>query len=188
MCQQFNKRFRKIFETQSWKSYFDEFKRFYTTSPDLGECSDEAFMYRLNAGIPDSQKELRGMYVDKRLINYIAIWASPVYAIRVGIIMDSINERVHEKLVENNLVDTPENAKPIFNSMVQSIVPNCSSFEDNFCYGVRDNAARLDSYERDDLNCVINEYQSMKKQLNELEKKVNEWGPFVKLYHPDFTK
>ena len=93
MCEQFNKRFRKLNDNQSWRAYFDEFKRVYTNSPNSGGCSDEEFMYRLHAGIPDSQKYLRGFYVDRRLINYIAIWASPAYAIRVGVIMDSINAK-----------------------------------------------------------------------------------------------
>lgn len=187
MCQQFNKRFRKIFENHAFQQYLKVFKEIYCACPISGGQEIEP-IFQLNKGIPTKYNELRGSYVDKRLINYIAIWASPEYAVYVGVIMDTINERVHEKLVENNLVDTPENAKPIFNNIVKSIAPNITSFEENFCYGVRDRVDRLDAYEREDLNCVINEYQSMKKQLTEIEKKVDEWGGFVKLYHPDFTK
>jgi len=36
---------------------------------------------------------LRGTYVHPKLVNYVAIWASPKYAARVSEIMDSINER-----------------------------------------------------------------------------------------------
>ena len=189
MCQQFNKRFRKIKENQSFRQYFDEFKRIYTTRPKKDRCSDEEFMYRLNAGIPDAQKDLRGMYVDKRLINYITIWASPTYAIRVSLIMDSIDAKVHDVLNEKQLDDTVENATPIIKNIVKSIAPSINtSFEVNFCYGVRDRVDRLDSYERDELNKVINEYQSIKERLNAVEKKVDEWGSFVKIYHPEFEK
>ena len=47
----------------------------------------------------------RGTYVHPKLINYIAIWASPKYAIYVGKIMDQINDKVHEKLDEQDKED-----------------------------------------------------------------------------------
>ncbi len=152
-------------------------------------CSDDEFIYKLNAGIPDSKKELRGSYVDKRLINYIAIWASPEYAVYVGLIMDSINDKVHEKLDENKLDDTVENAKPIFNNIVHQIASvDKSSFEEQFCYGCRDSIHKLDSYEQMDLKRDIVEYNSIKERLNVVEKKIDEWGVFVKQYYPDFMK
>jgi hypothetical protein len=38
--------------------------------------------------------EHRGYYDHPKLINYIAIWASPKYASTVSEIMDVINERI----------------------------------------------------------------------------------------------
>ena len=189
MCQQFNKRFRKIKENQSFRQYLEEFKQVYTNRHKKDGCSDDEFMYRLNAGIPDSQKELRGMYIDKRMVNYIAIWVSPIYAVNVGIIMDSINDKLHEALKDEQLDDTVENTKPIFNSIVSTIAPSINtSFEDIYCYGVRDRVDRLDQNEREELNRVINEYQSIKERLDCIEKKIDEWGSFVQLYHPEFRK
>jgi cell division protein FtsB len=43
-----------------------------------------------------------GSYVDQRLINYIAFWASPKYAVQVGKIMDQINIQVHLLEVDGN--------------------------------------------------------------------------------------
>ena len=56
--------------------------------------------------------ELKGTYVDPRLINYIAMWVSPKYAIYVGKIMDSINERAKLKNISDN-----ENLNEIINKL-----------------------------------------------------------------------
>ena len=190
MCNQFNKRFRKIFENHSWQQYYSTFKRINTTSPEKGGCSDDEFIYQLNKGIPDSKKELRGSYVDKRLINYIAIWASREYAVYVGLIMDSINEKVHENLNEKQLADTVENAKPIFNNIVNQLAPSNDkpAFEEQFCYGCRDSIKSLDSFEQMDLKRDLDEYQLIKERLSVAEKKINEWGSFIKQYYPEFEK
>jgi hypothetical protein len=49
-------------------------------------------MYELRKGYSNA---IRGTYVHPKLINYIAIWASPGYAVVVGEIMDKINEFSH---------------------------------------------------------------------------------------------
>jgi hypothetical protein len=41
--------------------------------------------------------DFQGWYFDQRLVNYVAIWASPKYAVTVGKIMDAVNERYHLK-------------------------------------------------------------------------------------------
>ena len=38
--------------------------------------------------------EVRGYYIHPKLMNYIAIWASPKYAVYVGEIMDTLNARI----------------------------------------------------------------------------------------------
>ena len=90
MCKQFGKRFAKINENHAWQAYLVAFKAHYYALPEMGE--QENFMYQLNQGFSVKQNNLRGTYVDSRLINYIAIWASPEYAVIVGEIMDTINE------------------------------------------------------------------------------------------------
>ena len=188
MCNQFNKRFRKIFENHSWQQYLTTFKSIYYASPEKGGQENEP-IYQLNKGISTKYNEYRGSYVDKRLINYIAIWASPEYAVYVGMIMDSINDKVHETLHEEQLADTVENAKPIFNNIVNQIAPNDkTAFEEQFCYGCRDSIKSLDSFEQMDLKKDIDEYKSIKERLNVVEKKLDEWGSFIKQYHPEFEK
>jgi hypothetical protein len=46
-------------------------------------------MYSINKGFDNNFK---GYYVHPNLINYIAIWVSPKYAVAVRKIMDKINE------------------------------------------------------------------------------------------------
>ena len=182
MCSQFNKRFRKIFENHAWQEYFKAFSCEYSTRPDKGGWSNDEFMYKINQGIPDKYKFLRGTYVDPRLINYIAIWASPAYAIYVGKIMDSVNDKVHEVLQEQQLPDTVENAKPIFVEVAKQIAPSIQvSTLEQQCWGVRDSSYSLDQYEREDLRQCIDDYKNIKAKLNE-------WGDFVKKYFPEFEK
>jgi hypothetical protein len=40
--------------------------------------------------------EVKGTYVDERLINFVAIWASPAYACLVGRIMREYNPKQKE--------------------------------------------------------------------------------------------
>ncbi|EAX88820.1 hypothetical protein TVAG_300190 [Trichomonas vaginalis G3] len=61
---------------------------------------------------------LKGYYVHRLLVNTVAMWASPKYCIAVGKIMDSIDKKVHEKLDEEELEDTVENAKHLFEEEV----------------------------------------------------------------------
>jgi hypothetical protein len=42
---------------------------------------------------------IRGTFVHPKLVNYIAIWASPEYAVIVGEIMDAVNERYNLKAI-----------------------------------------------------------------------------------------
>ena len=108
MCNQFNRRFRKIYENHAWQEYYEEFKQEYYNKrlgPEMGQVPK----YEIKKGY---LKELRGMYVDPRLINYIAMWACPKYAIYVGKIMDSINERAKLKNISDN-----ENLNEIINKL-----------------------------------------------------------------------
>jgi hypothetical protein len=84
MCKQFGKIFRKIFENKAWKAYYKEFKTQKQPVQNSG-----GFIYVINA---DVTKDLKGSYVDPKLINYIAFWASPKYAVHVGMIMDKIHQ------------------------------------------------------------------------------------------------
>ena len=180
MCNQFNKRFRKIFENHSWQAYYEVFRNEYYGSPGMGDP-----LYLLKKGFA----KVQGTYVDPRLINYICFWASPAYAIYVGKIMDSINDKVHEVLNEKQLQDTPENAKPVFVEVTKQIAPSINQeFLEKQCWGCRDSYKTLDQWEQDDLNRDIKEYKEIKRRLEEVERKVDSWGLFIKQYHPEFEK
>ncbi len=179
MCKQFNRRFAKINENHSWQQYFEAFKAEYYVLPEMGEP-----IYVLKKGYTN---EIRGTYVDPRIVNYIAIWASPTYAIYVGKIMDSINDKVHEVLTSQQLPDTPENANPAFVEVVKQIAPSVDiGLINKKCWGYRERFHELDQWEQDDLRRDVNEYEEMKKRIEELEKKVNKWGSYVKQYCPEF--
>jgi hypothetical protein len=94
MCNQFGKKFRKIFENHSWQSYLNEFKAEYL-SAGIPAFNENRFQYIIYKGY---LKEVSGTYIHPKLINYVAMWASPKYSIKVGKIMDAINENNFEKL------------------------------------------------------------------------------------------
>lgn len=189
MCKQFNKRFAKINENHSWQAYYQAFLNEYYALRKMGGQGKQA-MYLVNKGIPTKYNELRGTYVDPRLINYIAIWASPQYAISVGKIMDEVNNKVHQVLKDNQQDDTPTNANKVFNSLIDDIKPALQSMEieEVKLWGVRDSSNRLGQWDQEDLANDIHNYEQAKERLIEAERKVDEWGSFVRDYHPSFRK
>lgn len=161
-CGQFNKRFRKLFENHSWQEYIDEFENEYysdsdkSTRPEKGMWS-KPWLYKLNSGIPDSLKRLRGTYIDPRLINYVALWINPRYAIQVSKIMDTINDNVHIQLEKQQLADTPEHAEPIFKSVVQTYCQPSLEQQNQQCYFVREHGDRFDylsSWDKDSIKTL----------------------------------
>ena len=126
-CKQYNKRIGRFFETEGWKEYIKEFCNEYKANSEVAkmpchENSSDWWRFKLHAGIPKQHQELRGIYVDPRLINYIAEWCSPKYAIRVAKLLDSINTSVHKQLEEKKLEDNVENSKKLFISTCETIV------------------------------------------------------------------
>ncbi|EAX69292.1 hypothetical protein TVAG_551410 [Trichomonas vaginalis G3] len=122
------------------------------------------------------------MYVDPRLVNYIAMWASPKYCIAVGKIMDSIDKKVHEKLDEEELEDTVENAKPLFEEEVRKMHEKQIEHEREICSGYRDSPYELDQWEQEDLKREFREYELAKIAFEAAEKKLKAWGCFVQKY------
>ena len=136
-----------------------------------------------------ASNEFKGTYVHPDLIHFVAQWVDVSYAFAVKHVMDSINDKVHEVLTSQQLPDTPENAKPAFVEVVKQIAPSVNiEIINKQCWGYRERWNELDSWEQDDLRRDVNEYQKMKERLDELEKKVNEWGSYVKQYCPEFQK
>ena len=100
MCHQFNeKRFKQICENRAWQEYLEEFKIKYMISPEIGKP-----IYELKRGYTI---ETRGSYVHPELVNFIAFWSIPKYAINVGKIMDLIIEKnqLSSKTLKDTIVD-----------------------------------------------------------------------------------
>ena len=166
---------RFLRENKSWKEYLDAFKEdFYLDEKVQIEKRPDLIEKWQNCYAP----KYRGTYVHPKLINYIAIWASPKYAIYVGDIMDQINDKVHEKLDEQDKEDTPENAIEALNSVVEPLFNvKAQASRESGCWGYRDSASKLDQWEKEDYTRELedkNKELAIKtKELEDLQKYVD---------------
>lgn len=156
-CKQYNKRLGRFFEKEDFKEFIRVFKQEYKVSDAMAkltwhENNDEWWKFQLNANIPKQHQRLRGVYIDSRIINYLAMWCSPAYLINVNKIMDSINDQVHQQLQQKQLPDTPTNAQSIFEQTIEQH-RFVSDNENSQCWGVReaDKFDYLDSYDKNDI-------------------------------------
>ncbi|KAI5532561.1 hypothetical protein TVAGG3_0370200 [Trichomonas vaginalis G3] len=143
-----------------------------------GSTSKQAF-YELTKGV---MNEFKGIYIHPDLVHFVAEWCSVKYAFYVKDIMDSIDKKVHEKLDEEELEDTVENAKPLFEQEVRKMCEKQLEHEREICYGYRDSPYELDQWEQDDLKREFREYELAKIALETAEKKLKVWGRFVQKY------
>ncbi|KAI5539450.1 hypothetical protein TVAGG3_0017150 [Trichomonas vaginalis G3] len=143
-----------------------------------GSTSKQAF-YELTKGVIN---EFKGIYIHPDLIHFIAEWCSVKYAFYVKDIMDSIDKKVHEKLDEEELEDTVENAKHLFEEEVRKMCKKQLEHEREKCYGYRDSPYELDQWEQEDLKREFREYELAKIAFEAAEKKLKVWGRFVKKY------
>ncbi|KAI5529910.1 hypothetical protein TVAGG3_0330340 [Trichomonas vaginalis G3] len=143
-----------------------------------GSTSKQAF-YELTKGVIN---EFKGIYIHPDLVHFVAEWCSVKYAFYVKDIMDSIDKKVHEKLDEEELEDTVENAKPLFEEEVRKMCEKQLEHEREIYYGYRDSPYELDQWEQEDLKREFREYELAKIALEAAEKKLKVWGRFVKKY------
>ncbi|KAI5484334.1 hypothetical protein TVAGG3_0909750 [Trichomonas vaginalis G3] len=143
-----------------------------------GSTSKQAF-YELTKGVIN---EFKGIYIHPDLVHFVAEWCSVKYAFYVKDIMDSIDKKVHEKLDEEELEDTVENAKPLFEQEVRKMSEKQLEHERELCYGYRDSPFELDQWEQENLKREFREYELAKIALEAAEKKLKAWGRFVQKY------
>ncbi|KAI5521832.1 hypothetical protein TVAGG3_0569820 [Trichomonas vaginalis G3] len=143
-----------------------------------GSTSKQAF-YELTRGVIN---EFKGIYIHPDLVHFVAEWCSVKYAFYVKDIMDSIDKKVHEKLDEEELEDTVENAKHLFEEEVRKMCEKQLEHEREICYGYRDSPYELDQWEQEDLKREFREYELAKIALETAEKKLKVWGRFVQKY------
>lgn len=82
------KQLKTYFKSHEYRDLSEELTLNLMTN-ELGKILP-AYYYELNSGF---SKEIAGTYVHPKLINAIAMWASPKYHLRVSLIMDTINKR-----------------------------------------------------------------------------------------------
>ncbi|KAI5548378.1 hypothetical protein TVAGG3_0167980, partial [Trichomonas vaginalis G3] len=140
-----------------------------------GSTSKQAF-YELTKGVIN---EFKGIYIHPDFVHFVAEWCSVKYAFYVKDIMDSIDKKVHEKLDEEELEDTVENAKPLFEQEVRKMCEKQLEHEREIYYGYRDSPYELDQWEQEDLKREFREYELAKIALETAEKKLKVWGRFV---------
>ena len=180
MCSSNNKKWRVYKNTKQWKQLIEVFEKHYKQG--VQKLTPSYYLEKV-------KPQYQGEYIHPKLVHFVAEYCSVEYAFIVAELMDSINEKIHETLNEKQLADTVENAKPIFNNIVNQLAPNDkTAFEEQFCYGCRDSIKSLDSFEQMDLKRDLDEYQLIKERLSVAEKKINEWGSFIKQYYPEFEK
>ncbi|KAI5553800.1 hypothetical protein TVAGG3_0248150 [Trichomonas vaginalis G3] len=143
-----------------------------------GSTSKQAF-YELTKGVIN---EFKGIYIHPDLVHFVAEWCSVKYAFYVKDIMDSIDKKVHKKLDEEELEDTVENAKHLFEEEVRKMHEKQLEHEREICYGYRDSLYELDQWEQEDLKREFREYELAKIALEAAEKKLKVWGRFVQKY------
>ena len=175
-CKQYNKRLGRFFEKEDFKEFIRVFKQEYKVSSEVAkltchENNEEWWRFQLHSGIPKQHQRLRGVYIDSRIINFLAMWCSPAYLINVNKIMDSINDQVHQQLQQKQLPDIPTNAQPIFNSTVEDITNHrfVSDNENSQCWGVRehDRFDYLSSWDKDNAKHLwLNFKQALKTKLD----------------------
>jgi hypothetical protein len=86
MCKQFGHHyFRSISDLSSWHNYIAQFCIENNIDPKTKDL-----IYELKKAYSN---EVKGTYVDERLINFVAMWASPAYACLVGRIMTEHNSK-----------------------------------------------------------------------------------------------
>ena len=86
ICSDNDTQFSKITKSQYWASYIDMLQRL----THMGETA-------LTKDRTTLSNEVKGIYIHPKLVNYLCIHVNLEYAIKVGEIMDSINERIHQE-------------------------------------------------------------------------------------------
>ncbi|KAA6341374.1 MAG: hypothetical protein EZS28_052464 [Streblomastix strix] len=115
LCDQHHKPFRHLMKNQFWHDYFDEEQQ----ELECGGNPPYHLMYEINKGFDN---KFKGYYVHPHLINYVAIWVSPKYAVTVRKIMDKINETV----IAEHEADKTQAIADQFHSVINTVTDTLS--------------------------------------------------------------
>ena len=156
-----NKQWNKYKTTKQWKEIekvaenkikSGQWKVAENSPPPLN-----SIYFDINTG----PNEFRGIYIHPKLVHFVCQYVSVEYAFKVSELMDSINERVHEQLKQQNKEDTVENAKPIFEQTVSTLSSVVSDKENQQCWGCRekDKFDYLDSWNKSFIRSKFTEFK-----------------------------
>lgn len=109
-----NKQIHHLLQNKTFKDLIREISESEVSNIDI--CND----------LPN---DLSGTYMNKLLINYVCMWCSTKYLIKVNKIMDSINEQ--NTTVMNQLIQNLQNEN---NALRNQIVPNVGDSHTNSRY------------------------------------------------------
>jgi hypothetical protein len=90
ICIDNNRRFKNLTDTDRWHKIIG----LYNEEIAFGEKTPDSKLWF----VASVSNDLRGSYIHPKLVHHVAEWADLKYAIRVGRIMDAINENNKEKL------------------------------------------------------------------------------------------
>ncbi|KAA6398998.1 MAG: hypothetical protein EZS28_005470, partial [Streblomastix strix] len=131
-CYQYSKQFRSLIKQDRWKDHI---------KAEIDERQPERnllglLMYSIDKGYAN---DFKGYYVHPILINYIAIWISPKYAVTVRKIMDSINEnsqQTHTNFEANTsrLNEQLQRENTDYSNTIQQMVPRLVPQDKQFDY------------------------------------------------------
>ncbi|KAA6375480.1 MAG: hypothetical protein EZS28_028993 [Streblomastix strix] len=118
---QYSKQFRSLIKQDRWKDYIKA--EIDEGQPDKNLSGP--LMYSIDKGYAN---DFKGYYVHPILINYIAIWISPKYAVTVRKIMVSINEnsqQTHTTFEANTsrLIEQLQRENTDYSNTIQQMVP-----------------------------------------------------------------
>ncbi|KAA6360910.1 MAG: hypothetical protein EZS28_043563 [Streblomastix strix] len=120
-CQQYSKQFRSLIKQDRWKDYI---------KAEIDEGQPERnlsgpLMYSIDKGFAN---DFKGYYVHPILINYIAIWISPKYAVNIRKKMDSINENSQQTHTNfeanvNRIIEQLQRENTDYSNIIQHMEP-----------------------------------------------------------------
>ena len=113
MCQnvrniyKINKRFDNYIRLKEWKEAVDVFNKLYgkeETTDDSNSvyCSSDVRSNKINpyyeiCGVKNEIDKIKGVYVHRKLINFVAEWCSIEYSFRVSELMEQIDKKRHKE-------------------------------------------------------------------------------------------
>lgn len=173
------KEFKNIKQSPQFLDYIDFLHEFSSAEIQPTPEMEKFLIKPSNFGLVENitgkgyNNDIKGVYIHPKLINCVLTLTSIKYLKIVSELMDTINEQIHEQLKINNQPDTPTNAQPIFQHIIEQH-RFVSDEENNLCYGYREHGDKLDYLNSYDKAFVSQEFDKFKQALQVVNLSLNE--------------